>query len=55
MADFFHYFGIFCDIVLMSLFIWHSNFRTKKINQEIHAINVRTKNCPYKKEIKRVK
>lgn len=47
--------SIIGDIFLVSLFIWHSCFRTKKLNEEIHAINERTKDCPYKKSIKRAK
>ena len=42
-----------CDIVLMSLFIWHSLFRTTKLTREIHSINEKTDKCPYR--IRRVK
>jgi hypothetical protein len=48
-------FSFVCDILVMSLFIWHLIFRVRPLNKEVHAINERTQDCPYKKVMKRVK
>ena len=55
METFYFVFGTICDILMMSLFIWHFCIRIPKVNKEIHAIMNKTKNCPYAKQVKRVK
>ena len=43
-----------CDILIMSLFIWHSCFRTRRFNREIHKLKQIAHSCPFVR-IKRVK